>query len=133
MPRLLRDAPLNGIWEGSGNVIALDVLRAALKEPKTLDALVTEIKKASDIRLDHYLDRILNVAKKVPADESQARRLVEGLALALQASLLLRRGHPAVAEAFLASRIGGDWGYAFGTLPALVDFKAIIERARPIG
>lgn len=133
MPRLYREAPVNSVWEGSGNVIALDVLRAAQKEPNTLEALVTEIKKASDIRLDHYLDRILSAAKKVPSDLSQARRLVEGLALALQASLLLRRGHPAVAEAFLASRIGGDWGHAFGTLPASVDFKAIIERARPIG
>ncbi len=130
MPRLYREAPLNSIWEGSGNVIALDVLRAALKEPKTLEALVAEIKKASDIRLDHYLDRILGTAIKDP-DESQARRLVEGLALALQASLLVRRGHPAVAEAFLASRISGDWGHSFGTLPASVDFKVIVERARP--
>ena len=102
-----------------------------MKEPKTLDALVAEIRKATEIRLDHYLDRILEAAKRGPADESQARRLVQGLALALQASLLIRRGHPAVAEAFLVSRLGGDWGYSFGTLPASVDFKAIIERARP--
>ncbi|HSA59461.1 MAG TPA: isovaleryl-CoA dehydrogenase [bacterium] len=131
LPRLYREAPVNAVWEGSGNVIALDVLRAAQKEPKTLEALIAEIKKASDIRLDHHLDRILNAAKKIPADESLARRLVEGLALALQASLLLRRGHPAVAEAFLASRLGGDWGHAFGTLPATADLAAIIERARP--
>lgn len=130
MPRLYREAPLNSIWEGSGNVIALDVLRAALKEPKTLEALVAEIKKASDIRLDHHLERVLGAAKKT-SEESQARRLVEGLALALEASLLLRRGHPAVAEAFLATRLGGDWGHTFGTLPASVDCKAIMERARP--
>lgn len=131
LPRLYREAPVNAVWEGSGNVIALDVLRAVQKEPKTLEALTAEIKKASDIRLDHHLDRILNAAKQAPADESQARRLVEGLGLALQASLLLRRGHPAVAEAFLASRLGGDWGHAFGTLPAKSDLAAIIERARP--
>jgi putative acyl-CoA dehydrogenase len=131
MPRLYREAPLNSIWEGSGNVIALDVLRAAQKEPKTLEALVTEIKKASDIRLDHFLDRILGRATRAPMIESQARRMVEGLALALQASLLLRRGHPAVAEAFLATRLAGDWGHAFGTLPASADVATIIERARP--
>ena len=131
MPRLYREAPLNSIWEGSGNVIALDVLRAAAKEPKTLEALVAEIQKASDIRLNHHLDRVLNAVKKSPADESQARRAVEGLALALQASLLLRRGHPAVAEAFLAARLGGDWGHTFGTLPGSADRNAIIDRARP--
>lgn len=131
LSRLYREAPVNSVWEGSGNVIALDVLRAAQKEPKTLEALVAEIKKASDIRLDHHLDRVLSLAKNTPFNESQARRLVEGLALALQASLLLRRGHPAVTEAFLASRLGGEGGLAFGTLPASVDCKAIIERAKP--
>jgi putative acyl-CoA dehydrogenase len=138
MPRLLRDSPLNSIWEGSGNVIALDVLRAMTREPETFEALMAEVEVArgSDERLDHAIDRAraeteAAAAAGVEQAQRRARRLVEGLALALQGSLVLRHSPPAVAEAFLASRLERDWGQAFGTLPPDVDFEAIIERHRP--
>ncbi len=138
MPRLLRDSPLNSIWEGSGNVIALDVLRAMARERETFEALMAEVELArgADGRLDAAIDRARSETEAAAAagvEEAQrgARRLVEGLALALQGSLVVRHSPPAVAEAFLASRLGGDWGQAFGTLPPGVDFEAIIERHRP--
>jgi putative acyl-CoA dehydrogenase len=138
MPRLLRDSPLNGIWEGSGNVIALDVLRAMAKEPESFGALMDEIELArgSDDRLDAAIDRArseVEQAAGVSPDvaQSRARYLIEALALVLQGSLVVRHSPAPVAEAFLASRLGGDWGRAFGTLPAHLDFDAIIERHRP--
>jgi putative acyl-CoA dehydrogenase len=127
MPRLLRDSPLNSIWEGSGNVAALDVLRAMLREPEGLPAFLAEceLARGADSRLDAHLDRL----GTPPADpEPEARRLVEDLALALQASLLVRHAPAAVADAFCAGRLG-DGGRAFGTLPAGVDAPAIVERA----
>ncbi len=133
MPRLFRESPLNSIWEGSGNVAALDVLRAILKEPETVDAFFAEVALASgaDARLDEAVAAVRGELGS-PADmELRARRLVERMALVLQGSLLVRHGHPAVADAFCASRLGGDWGRAFGTLPSGVDHTAIIERARP--
>ena len=131
MPRLYREAPLNSIWEGSGNVNALDVLRALAREPGVLDAFLAEVDAASgaDKRLDAAITRLRATLHDV--DESAARRLVELMALVLQGSLLVRYGHPAVADAFCASRLGGDWGRAFGTLPSGVDTRAIVERARP--
>jgi putative acyl-CoA dehydrogenase len=133
LPRLYREAPLNSIWEGSGNVICLDVLRAMGKEPKTLEALIHEMHEGQgkDPRLDAYLKTLEVEIPKRARDETQARRLVEKLALALQASLLLRHGHSAVTEVFLASRISGEGGRAFGALPAGSDFRAILERAKP--
>ena len=134
MPRLYRESPLNSIWEGSGNVIALDALRAVAKSPASLEAFFAEVDLASgaDARLDAYVG---SVRKELTDDaegiEGWARRLVEKLALALQGSLLVRNGDPAVADAFCASRLEGDWGSAFGTLPSGVDAGAIIERARP--
>jgi putative acyl-CoA dehydrogenase len=124
MPRLLRDAPLNGIWEGSGNVIALDVLRALAREPGGLEAFRAEceLARGADARLDAWLDR------PVEFDPWSARRSVEQLALAFQASLLVRHAPPFVADAFCASRLG-DGGRAFGTLPAGVDGAAIVARA----
>jgi putative acyl-CoA dehydrogenase len=124
MPRLLRDAPLNGIWEGSGNVIALDVLRALAREPGGLEAFRAEceLARGADARLDAWLDR------PVEFDPWSARRGVEQLALAFQASLLVRHAPPFVADAFCASRLG-DGGRAFGTLPAGVDGAAIVGRA----
>jgi putative acyl-CoA dehydrogenase len=120
MPRLLRDSPLNGIWEGSGNVICLDVLRAVRRSPEAVDAFLDELEPpyARDAR--DALDA---------ADEATARRLVERLALALQASLLVRSGDEAIAGAFCATRVDGDWGRAFGTLPPGVDVKTILDRA----
>ncbi len=135
MPRLFRESPLNSIWEGSGNVQCLDVLRAMIKEPASLEAFFAEVGEGigSDARLDAYVTAL---REEIPGDvatlESRARRVVERLALALQGSLLVRFGNPAVADAFCASRLGGDWGQAFGTLPAGVDFERIISRHMPV-
>jgi putative acyl-CoA dehydrogenase len=125
MPRLLRDAPLNGIWEGSGNVIALDVLRALSREPDGLEAFVAECEKArgGHAALDAHLDSLPS-----SIDPWSARRAVEELALAFQASLLVRHAPPFVADAFCAARLGGG-GRVYGTLPAGVDGPAIITRA----
>jgi putative acyl-CoA dehydrogenase len=133
MPRLLRDAPLNGIWEGSGNVICLDVLRALAREPQALDAFLAELDttQGADERLDDAVARLRADLGDVVGIEARARRVVEAMALALQGSLLVRHGHPAVAEAFLASRLTGEEGLALGTLPPGVDIGAIVERARP--
>jgi putative acyl-CoA dehydrogenase len=133
MPRLFRDSPLNSIWEGSGNVASLDVLRALVKEPEGLPAFLAECELASgaDARFDDHLARVKErVASLANGGEPQfvARRVVEELALALQASLLLRNAPPAVADAFCAGRLGGG-GRAYGTLPAGVDAEQIVERA----
>ena len=131
LPRLYREAPLNSIWEGSGNVICLDVLRALQKEPQARDALVAELRlgRGADRRLDVALDQA--EAQLESPDESGARRLVESLALALQGSLLVRHSPQAVAGAFCATRTAGDHGYAFGSLPAGIETGAILERAWP--
>ena len=129
MPRLLRDSPLNSIWEGSGNVAALDVLRATLKEPDGLPAFLAEceLARGANRLLDGHLDRLRSRA--APAEpQFEARRLVEELALALQASLLVRHAPPAVADAFCAGRLG-EGGRVYGTLPPGVDAPAIVERA----
>jgi len=134
MPRLFRESPLNSIWEGSGNVQCLDVLRAMIKSPAALEAFFAEVQEGavSEPRLDAYA---ASLRDEIPGDvetiELRARRLVERMALALQASLLVRYGDEAVADAFCASRLSGDWGQAFGTLPAGLDFGRIIERHRP--
>ncbi|MEV7095400.1 acyl-CoA dehydrogenase family protein [Amycolatopsis sp. NPDC051045] len=131
MPRLYREAPLSSIWEGSGNVAALDALRAMGKQPESVAAFFAEVERAAggDARLDDAVDRIRKELTDTGGIEYRARRLVEAMALVLQGSLLVRHGHPAVADAFCASRFGGDWGIAFGTLPAGVDTGAILERA----
>jgi len=131
MPRLYREAPLNSIWEGSGNVICLDVLRALHKEPQARDALVAELRLArgADRRLDRALDD--SEAQLAKPEEPGARRLVESLALALQGALLARHAPAAVSDAFCATRLAGDHGYAFGTLPPGADAGAILARAWP--
>ncbi|OXM69697.1 isovaleryl-CoA dehydrogenase [Amycolatopsis vastitatis] len=131
MPRLYREAPLSSIWEGSGNVAALDALRAMGRQPESVAAFFAEVERAAggDARLDDAVDRVRKELTDLDGIEYRARRLVEAMALVLQGSLLVRHGHPAVADAFCASRFGGDWGIAFGTLPAGVDTGAIIERA----
>ncbi|MEU1837785.1 acyl-CoA dehydrogenase family protein [Micromonospora chersina] len=133
MPRLFRESPLNSIWEGSGNVAALDVLRAVAREPQVMEAFQAEVTAAegADPRLDAALRRLRADLSDRDDLELRARRVVERLALVLQGSLLVRHGHPAVADAFCASRLGGDHGQAFGTLPSGVDFAAIISRATP--
>ena len=127
MPRLLRDAPLNSIWEGSGNVAALDVLRAMFKEPEGLPAFMAECElgRGGNALLDAHLDKL---ATAEPPTEGDARRVVEDLALALQASLLVRDAPSEVADAFCAGRLG-EGGRAFGTLPASVNAPALVERA----
>ncbi|MEU6684116.1 acyl-CoA dehydrogenase family protein [Streptomyces sp. NPDC046832] len=133
MPRHYREAPLLSIWEGSGNVNALDVLRALSREPGAAEALFGELALArgADARLDSAVTRLK--AGLSEASPMTARRLVEQMALTLQASLLLRHAPPAVADAFCATRLGGDWGHAFGTLPRTADLDTIVERALPGG
>jgi putative acyl-CoA dehydrogenase len=147
MPLVYRDAPLNSIWEGSGNVAALDVLRAIVKEPEGLPAFLAECELASgaEPRLDAHLAEVrervtrtfaggegdASPEERLYAGQFGARRLVEDLALALQGSLLVRHAPPAVADAFCAGRLEGDRGRVYGTLPAGVDAAAIIERALP--
>jgi putative acyl-CoA dehydrogenase len=133
MPRLYREAPLQSVWEGSGNVAALDSLRAMGREPQSLAVFFDELDSVAGA--DRHLDTAVAALKAELSDldnlEIRARRVAEHMALALQGALLIRSGHPAVADAFCASRLGGDWGSAYGTLPAGVDTAAIIERATP--
>jgi putative acyl-CoA dehydrogenase len=133
MPRLFRESPLNGIWEGSGNVICLDVMRALAREAGALDAFLAELDAAAgaDRHLDAAVARVRAELGDADGIEARARRVVEAMALALQGSLLVRFGHPAVADAFCASRLAGEEGLALGTLPPTVDVGTIIERARP--
>jgi putative acyl-CoA dehydrogenase len=133
MPRLYREAPLASIWEGSGNVMSLDVLRALVKSPRTLEVFMGELRLAqgADARLDAHVAKLERQFSDPATLEVRARRIVEDMALALQGSLLVRHGAPAVADAFCASRLGGDGGLEYGTLPAGSDFEAIIERGRP--
>ena len=133
LPRLYRESPLNSVWEGPANVQALDVLRALRRQPESADAVMQEIELGGGV--DPRFDAAVASLRAELADpedtEFRARRLVEQLALCLQGSLLVRHGDPAVADAFCASRLAGDSGYAFGTLPGGTDFARIIERHRP--
>ncbi|MEH3132078.1 MAG: acyl-CoA dehydrogenase family protein [Mycolicibacterium neoaurum] len=129
MPRLYREAPLMGIWEGSGNVSALDTLRAMATRPECVDVLFEELALASDPRLNAHVAQLKTALGDFADIEYRARKITEDIALALQGALLVRHGHPAVTEAFLASRLGGQWGGAFGTLPTGLDLAPVIERA----
>ncbi|NEA48791.1 acyl-CoA dehydrogenase family protein [Streptomyces sp. SID10815] len=134
MPRLVRESPLNSIWEGAGNVQALDVLRALRREPQAFDAYLREVglARGADHRLDAAIKDLLTDLADLAGVEARARRLVERLALVLQGSLLVRYAPPEVADAFCASRLGGDWGTSFGTLPHTLDLASVVERARPV-
>jgi putative acyl-CoA dehydrogenase len=131
LPRLYREAPVNAIWEGSGNVICLDVLRAMSKEPDSLDALLGEIRAGADPRLEACADRIAKHLASGDAVELSARRIVGEMARGLEGSLLLRTAPSAVADAFLAARCAGDSGPVFGELPSATDFRSILDRATP--
>ena len=133
MPRLYREAPLASIWEGSGNVMSLDVLRALARSPRSLEVFLAEVEQArgADARLDARVEALKRQFSDAGTLETRARRVVEGMALCLQGSLLVRNGAPAVADAFCASRLGADGGLEYGTLPAGTDFEAILERGRP--
>ena len=130
LPRLYREAPLNSIWEGSGNVICLDILRAMNKEPEAVESVLDEIRLArgSDRRFDAFT-KILEKDLTEPVAELEARLLAERLALALQASLLIRNSIPEVADVFCGSRLSDEGGRAFGTLSPSTNFQAIINRA----
>jgi putative acyl-CoA dehydrogenase len=132
MPKLYREAPLVSIWEGSGNVAALDVLRAMATTPLAVEAVFAELDAAAgaDVRLDEAVIALRKELTDLEDAQFRARRLVERLALCLQGALLVRYGDPAVADAFCASRLGGDWGVAFGTLPSGVDTAAILARVQ---
>ncbi|MEV6783313.1 acyl-CoA dehydrogenase family protein [Streptomyces sp. NPDC051098] len=132
MPRLLRESPLNSIWEGSGNVQALDLLRALQREPQALNAFLQEVGRArgADHRLDAAIKNLLTELADLDGIEARGRRLAERMALVLQGSLLVRWAPPEVSDAFCASRLGGDWGTAFGTLPHTLDLASVVERAR---
>ncbi|NUR01045.1 MAG: DNA alkylation response protein [Streptomyces sp.] len=134
LPRLVRESPLNSIWEGAGNVQALDVLRALQREPQALNAYLQEVGKArgADHRLDAAIKDLLTELADLNGIEGRARRLTERLALVLQGSLLVRYAPPEVADAFCAARLGGDGGAAFGTLPHTLDLASVVERARPV-
>jgi putative acyl-CoA dehydrogenase len=131
MPRLYREAPVNGIWEGSGNVLCLDILRTIARTPDALAAYVGELKAATgaDRRLDAFVGALENSLKPGALDEAEARSIVERLALAWQAALLVQHAPPAVADAFCASRLAGAGGRTLGTLAAGADAKAITARA----
>ncbi|MFI6015837.1 acyl-CoA dehydrogenase family protein [Streptomyces sp. NPDC051243] len=133
MPRLVRESPLNSIWEGAGNVQALDVLRALQREPAALNAYLQEVGKArgADHRLDTAIKSLLTELADLEGIEARARRLTERLALVLQGSLLVRFAPPEVADAFCASRLGSDGGTTFGTLPSTVNLASMVDRSRP--
>ena len=134
LPRLYREAPLNGIWEGSGNVICLDVLRAMSHGPEVVEAFLAELApaRAAEPRLDAFVKQIERDLRDRDGLEARARSIVERLAIALAGAILVRHGEPAVAEAYVTSRLAGEHGVAFGTLPRGTAFKSIIERATPI-
>ncbi|MEU6532117.1 acyl-CoA dehydrogenase family protein [Streptomyces sp. NPDC046928] len=133
LPRLVRESPLNSIWEGAGNVQALDVLRVLRREPAALDAYLREVglARGADHRLDAAIRALLTELADLEGVEARARRVTERLALVLQGSLLVRFAPSDVADAFCASRLGGDAGGAFGTLPHSLARAALVERARP--
>lgn len=131
MPRLFREAPLMGIWEGSGNVSALDTLRAMATRPESIEVLFEELGQTAgaDSRLDAHVERLRAQLGDFDTVQYRGRQISENISLALQGSLLMRHGHPAVAEAFSATRLGGSWGSAFGTMPTGLDLLPILERA----
>jgi putative acyl-CoA dehydrogenase len=132
MPRLYREAPLASIWEGSGNVMSLDVLRALTRSPRSLEVFLSEVEEGTggDARLDARVQSLKQQFADPSTLETRARRVVESMALCLQGSLLVRHAPAAVADAFCASRLAGDGGLEYGTLPAGSDFEGIIERGR---
>ena len=132
MARIYRELPLISIWEGSGNVAALDALRAMAREPHTLDAFFIEAELAtgSDARYDDALERLKKEFTSFDDIELRARRVVEQMALVFQGAQLVRHAPPAVADAFCATRLARDWGGAFGTLPPGLDLEPLIERTQ---
>jgi len=133
MPRLYREAPLASIWEGSGNVMSLDVLRALARTPRALEVFFSELELAAggDARLDARVSGLRRHFTDPETLQTRARRVVEDMALCLQGSLLVRHAPAAVSDAFCASRLAGESGLEYGTLPAGTDFAGLIARGRP--
>jgi putative acyl-CoA dehydrogenase len=132
LPRLYREAPVNSIWEGSGNIMCLDVLRAIGRVPNAGEVLHAEL-NIGDKRVDAFAARLMaRLAASERSDEAQARALTRDLVLALQAALLVQHAPAAVSDAFCASRLAGEGGSAFGLLPRGVDARAVVERAGPL-
>ena len=134
LPRLYRESPVNSIWEGSGNIMCLDVLRAIERTPNAGEVLRGELGGAKDARLKAFAEQLeKRLAARERNDESQARALVRELVLALQASLLIKHAPAVVADAFCASRLEDGSGSAFGLLPRGLAMREIAERATPAG
>lgn len=138
MPRLYREAPINAIWEGSGNIQCLDVLRAIEKQPETLEAYFAEVAHAEGANsgLDTSIKQLKNwFSQRYEAEEQQgqARRIVDQLAVTLQGALLQQHAPNAIADAFCVSRLGTDWGLNYGTLPIGINRQAIIDRCFSTG
>jgi putative acyl-CoA dehydrogenase len=133
MARLYREAPINGIWEGTGNVVCLDVLRSIQKFPACVPALLDELRAAtgSDARYDAFINELERDIVDILRTESTARRIVEQIALALSASLLIRHAPHDIADAFIASRLAGPWSGHFGTLSRGANAQAIARRVAP--
>lgn len=131
MARLYREAPLNAIWEGTSNMMCMDVLRALRRDPETTEAFMVEVGRAkgSDRNLDRWLDRLGTEIARPRNDDGHARRLCNLMAYALQASELREHASTEVFETFCRSRLQGDWGYVFGTLDPVPELKQIVERA----
>ncbi|HMJ14491.1 MAG TPA: isovaleryl-CoA dehydrogenase [Polyangiaceae bacterium] len=133
LPRIYREGPVNSIWEGSGNVQCLDVLRALEKQSRSLDALLLELGQArgANRHLDAHVDRLKGAFSDPSGFEANARKLAEDVALGLSASVLVRHAPPAVADAYCATRLGGQRGFEYGTIPAAVDARALVARTLP--
>ena len=131
LPRVYREAPLNSIWEGSGNVMCLDVLRAARREGAAIEALLAEmaLARGADARLDRHMAALAETLAQPDTSEREARRIAGAIAVGLGAALLVRHGSTAIADAYCASRLGESYAGALGTLPAGVDLPAIVATA----
>ncbi|MDH5373892.1 MAG: acyl-CoA dehydrogenase family protein, partial [Acidimicrobiia bacterium] len=134
MPRLFRESPLNAIWEGSGNVIALDLLRALSREPGARDALfsILDPTRGSDPRLDHAIDSLDRMITGIRDPDREARRLIERAALVIQGALAVQHGSKQLADVFCATRLDGDWGHLFGTIPGDLAVDDLVSDARPV-
>ena len=130
MPRLLRESPLNAIWEGSGNVIALDVLRAVRTNPESVKVLEEEV-SGLDARIDAASRSTFDLLSELDEPESQARLVTERLGSVLQAALLIKSAGAEVADAFIATRLDGRGSRFYGTLPHAAGLSSIVERAIP--
>ena len=134
MARIYRDAPINAIWEGSGNVQALDLLRAMAKSPDAVAAWFVELEQARGAHplLDAAVDQLSSALEDRDDLEFRARSLTEAMALTMQAAQLVRAGNRTVSEAFIQSRLAGPTAHHFGTLPRGVDVQTLMERGNPL-